>query len=126
MSPGALPHFHDPKVCKGCNRELPISEFPPWQSSCDGHRHTCHDCSGAVHQRNVARQREQCVQQRAAWNEDLRRHGFRRRKTDSGWSLINVLTGEAVTEDEVAATIQQHEEHESFEKEMGRWTEPPF
>jgi hypothetical protein len=126
MSPGAPPHVHDPKVCKECKRELPISEFPPWQSSCGGHRHTCHDCSGAAHRRNVATQRELRVQRRAAWNDDLRRHGYRWRKTDAGWSLSNVLTGEVVTEDQAAATIQQRAEHESFEREMGRWTEPPF
>jgi hypothetical protein len=123
MSPGAPAHVHEPKVCQDCKPELPISEFPPWQSSCDGHRHSCHDCSAAAHQRDVATQREQRMQQRAAWNEDLRRHGFRWRKTDSSRSLYNVVTGEVVTEEQAAAAIQ---EHESFEREMGRWTEPPF
>ena len=126
ISPGAPAHVHHPKVCQDCKRELPISEFPPWQSSCDGHRHSCHDCSAAAHQRNVATQREQRVQRRAAWNEDLHRHGFRRHKTASGWSLSNVVTGEVVTEEQAEAAIQQHEEHASFEREMGRWTEPPF
>lgn len=32
------------KVCKGCGREYPLSEFPIHKKSSDGHAHLCKEC----------------------------------------------------------------------------------
>jgi hypothetical protein len=126
MGPGAPAHVHDPKVCRTCTRELPISEFPAWPSSVDGHRHTCADCSMSAHQSDVAAQRTQRSERRTAWNEELRRRGFRWHRSRTGWELVYILSGRPVTEHEAAQIVEQLEDADDVQRESGRWGEPPF
>jgi len=86
----------------------------------------CHECSRTERERNAAAQRELRARRRTAWNDKLRRHGFRWRRTDTGWLLLHAVTGEPVAEDQAAAIIDRREEHQEFARETGRWNEPPF
>ena len=89
-------HLHDPKVCRTCHRELPISAFPAHASACDGHRADCHDCAkarGEVVRTQAAAAREAA---KAREKDLLRSHGYAWSKSRRGslnGELLWVLTG---------------------------------
>lgn len=106
------PHVHDPKVCRECRRELPISAFEPHKSSCDGHRMICRDCSTAERHRQSTQRRQQTEQARRDEAALLRQHGYH-------W-VLRGPTGQIVTRDE-ALNVIWRQSGEYYDDE-----EPPF
>lgn len=102
------PHVHDPKVCAGCHREFPASDFPLHPSSGDGRRMRCRACSAALRAEQGVKQAADRAAGRDAERALLRKHGYRwvrrpRAGGEWGWALLDPAAAEVSRDDALRA-----------------------